>query len=172
MSESVESKLNNGVLLTLGRDDAKSVFAAREDELLKATLVSILSTIESQCLADCQSQWPTLHRMFTGGSLEPDAGELPLNQCILGGRPLYQGPELTVVVVRPDMVPHIFDALKQLAVPDLEVRLAQAQAATDDRLVQAAEIESIAKIVDSVRDVYEFAASHRQAVVFCARHAD
>lgn len=172
MSESVPSQLHRGLLLALGRDEAKSVFSSRQDEQLATALAEILAQTDSQCRADLKGQWSTLHRIFTGGSIDADGGDLPLRQCILGGRPMYQGDEMSVILVRPDMVPHISEALQELTLEELQDRLKQAQSATDDRSVQDAQIDVLTPIFESVRAVYELAASQRQAVLFCVRHID
>ena len=85
---------------------------------------------------------------------------------------MYQGDEMSVILVRPDMVPHISEALQELTLEELQDRLKQAQSATDDRSVQDAQIDVLTPIFESVRAVYELAASQRQAVLFCVRHID
>lgn len=170
MSDSLEAKFASGLLVVLHRDRAKEVFGSRDPSRLMQVLEDIVSSAGDSDVVSCDGHWKILHRVLGDGSLTPDGGDLPLNQCVLGGRPLDAGDAMTVRLVRPDMVVHIATALAQLTSTDLESRFETAVAAADS--AEEANLEIVTLLVDRLRSIFEAAARDRAAVAFCARHID
>jgi len=165
MSSSVEEIFTNGILFLLGRDNAKRVFAARDATLLQQELTEIAAA-EDAIVVDCQGNWEMLHRLLGDGSLDPQGGELPLNHCVLGGRPMDAGDAMIVRLVRPDRVTHIATALAELDAADVQRRFETAAAAADEPTDEAAQ-QRLSSLLGRVTELYDTAARERAAVVFC-----
>ena len=165
MPNAVEEIFTNGTLLLLGRDNAKRVFAARDATLLQQELNEIAAA-EGTVAVDCQGNWGMLHRLLGDGSLDPQGGELPLNHCVLGGRPMDAGDSMTVRLARPDIVTHIATALAELDAAKVHSRFEAAAAAADEPNDEAAQ-QQLSALLEQVKKLYDTAARERAAVVFC-----
>ena len=165
MLSAVEEIFTNGTLLLLGRDNAKRVFAARDATLLQQELNEIAAA-EGTVTVDCQGNWGMLHRLLGDGSLDPQCGELPLNHCVLGGRPMDAGDSMTVRLARPDIVTHIATALAELDAAKVHSRFEAAAAAADEPNDEAAQ-QQLSALLEQVKKLYDTAARERAAVVFC-----
>ena len=78
--------MQNGYLIALSRENAKLVFAAREDSTLAETIDGLLQdeTIrQSGYLLDCGKGWQQIQ-----DALETMGGDAPMEQVLLGGRPM------------------------------------------------------------------------------------
>ncbi len=66
---------------------------------------------------DMDKAWEPIHRCLTGddsGDLDFEAGEPPLDLCVLGGEPLLQKGYRTASLVMPDGVKAVSAALKPI----------------------------------------------------------
>jgi len=136
------------VHIALDRDQAKELFRQKEDAAVSAFVENLLATEPLPAGVNIRPapQWQEIHRLLTGGDNAGD-GEYPLNHAIRGGRPLHQGDEYIIALIRPDMPPHIAAALKEFDGGDLATELA------------------------SLATFFEEAAAARQAVLFFVRKA-
>ena len=145
------------VLISVDRDGAKSLFAARGDDALRdfvSNLVVEPSIWSEGSAVDCQGHWRVIDQCL--GEVKGDG---QLQQCLLGGRPMYQGSELTVILVRPDLVPHLAGELDK--VEDEAFRaLVPADANCAD--VHATFLQ--------LRELYRSAAERRHAIVFAVEN--
>lgn len=138
----------------IARDQAKQLFAARTVEALKAFFAEL-----DQATPRLEGDEPALilHRVLTDGSLEPSAGDYPLNHAVLGGRVLGQEAGFGVVLKRPDMCPHIAEALSHVQPESIESLLSQ--------LRESHSSSSIAALLAQLADFYRSAAASAEAVV-------
>jgi hypothetical protein len=62
--------------------------------------------------------WDAIHRCLTGdssrGHLNPLMGPYPLNQCVLGGKWLYDGEDYIVTLIEPAAVRDLAAALEKI----------------------------------------------------------
>ena len=105
-----------------------------------------------------------LHRVLSDGSLEPDAGEYPLNHAVLGGRVLGHETGFAVVLKRPDMCPHIADALSHVKPETVEVVLQQLQKDQPDA-VAGIQSSDVAVLLAQLTSLFQTAASAGEAVI-------
>ena len=135
--------LKPGVLIVLERDDAKTFFGQREDAPRLKYLEDLLSR-SGVVWTSLNGNWQATHDALCG--IEVD--ESFLDQCLLGGRPLHQGDDYHVVLVRPDVVAFIAGQLSQI---------------DESKLVP-----EVVQDVKAVSETYRTAAERRAAVVFAA----
>ena len=157
-SENIDSTvLRRGVLLAIDRDGAKSLFGARGDDALR-DFISRLATESSiwseQSAVDCQGNWQIIDQCL--GQMENGA---QLQQCLLGGRPMYQGSEMTVTLIRPDLVPHLASGLDGVDDEALRKSLPADQDFAD-----------MYATFQHLRDLYRSAAGQRLSIVFAVEH--
>ncbi len=103
-----------GYHIYLSREDAKRLFAQPDDKSVRAFAEELLKSPkhrENNQILELGTVWDAIHRCLTDGDLDPQGGEFPLNQCILGGKQLFHGPDYDVVLIRPDVTPHVAEAL-------------------------------------------------------------
>ena len=135
--------LEDGVLLGLPRDEAKSFFGFREDG---PRLEFIKELLENDAIirTTCQGKWENLHAALSQTAIASSF----LSQAILGGRPFYQGEAYHVILVRPDVVGFIHKQLQDISLN---------------------EYGDLAPTLHSVSEFYSQAAAAQQAVVFVAK---
>ena len=156
--------MSGGVHLSLDREASKRLFVCSDDEL--RSFVDEFSVNEDNrqqgFVLDTGDVWKTLHRCLTDGTLDPTAGEFPLNHCFLGGRQLSRTNGFSVTLVRPDMTRHVADAISQLADDDLRARY-------DQYFRQTADANDLDDAITALRKLGEFfdaASALAHAVVF------
>ncbi len=138
-------KLEDGYLFVLERDAAKTFFGHRDDQTRLDFIQELLGQDEvvKQSLT---GQWQAVHDALAAVEIEDSV----LSQCVLGGRPMHQGDDYSVCLVRPDVVQFIADQSKQLASAGLP--------------------ENVVDLATSTGEIYQEAANRRGAVVFVAKH--
>ena len=151
------SVLKRGVLFALDRDGAKDLFGARGDDALRefvSRLASNASIWSEKLAVDCGEKWQVIDRCL--GEMKSEA---QLDQCILGGRPMFQGTEMAVILVRPDLVPHLASGLEGVSADALHGALPADQDFAD---VHATFLQ--------IRQLYRSASEQRAAIVFAVEH--
>lgn len=129
--------------------------------------------------ADCGPSWDALHRCLTDGSLEPDAGQYPLNRCVLGGQDLVRGDgartrkaqAALAALVMPGEVQDVARALAQIEQDWLHERFftiaPQGYAAREQPpAVERAAFAATWEAFESVRAFYARAAKGGRAALF------
>jgi hypothetical protein len=116
--------------------------------------------------------WDPIHRCLTEGELDPAGGDFPLNHAVLGGKQLHKGPDRAVVLVRPDMVRFISDALAEITEESLRPKFfglpkAACSIAQDEKHF----MELWLKLKD-LQVFFEAAADNLEAVIFTAKWQD
>lgn len=155
------------LFLSADRDQARRLFGCRDIESLRQAVDDVV-----QAAGD--SVWEAgpaalvLHRLLTDGTLEPDAGEYPLNHAVLGGRVLGHETGFAVVVKRPDMAPHIAAGLERIKPESIEGTFQQLQATMPDA-VAGVETSDVAAVLARLTSLFQSAAQAGHAVVLVRR---
>lgn len=114
--------------------------------------------------------WDPLHRCLTEGELDANAGELPLNQTILGGRQLHQGSEWTAAMVRPDMTTFVAEALADLKEDEFRTRFFALNPVSYGRPIDERHFMEVWVALRQVTVFYEASAENLEAVVFTGKY--
>ena len=99
--------VGSGYHIALSREHAKRVFALNDDVNLPPLIEEFKNdkTLQANSqVHDCKRTWDPIHRCLTDGTLDPEGGDFPLNQVILGGKKLHIGDDYIDVVVRPEQL--------------------------------------------------------------------
>jgi hypothetical protein len=157
-----------GVHFAITAEQERALLAADGDEDAVGDVVEDLeeSWDDDRLTADTDKAWDAMHRCLTDGSLDPDAGEYPLNLTILGGRHLHE--DCYVVHVDASEVRDVAVALRGIDQTWLRARF---DAIDDPEYGGAGDDEDFeytwTNFVD-VRDFYGRAAAAGRAVIFTA----
>lgn len=158
-----------GVHFALTRDEAKRLFAAKTDDALREFLEDLEESSDVWDEGRAQESdkaWDAIHRSLSDGTLEPASGEPPLNQCVLGGRELHRGDGCLVTLVRPDMVPHVAQALAGITREDLRARYDRIEPGSYDGSLGDEDFEYTWGWFEKVRSFYQRAAAGGHCVIF------
>jgi hypothetical protein len=164
--------LSGGYYFILTRDDAQRLFAANgDDAILQMVDEFARSKIrrDDKLFHHCGDAWNPIHRCLTEGTLDREAGEFPLNHCVLGGRRLSKGSAFEAVLIRPDIVPHVAEALHR--VKRVEFREAYWRLSPDEygRQPTEKEFDFVWTSLLQIRQLFEDAAENREAVLFAVQ---
>jgi len=158
-----------GYHLLLNREDAKKLFA-QPNPLATRDFVKQLSLSPENRkrgrVLDLGTTWTTLQRCFTDGTLDPTAGDPPLNHCMLGSRMLYQGDDAYVTFVRPDMTPYVAEALGELNYEFLHGSYFKLNAEECGQPLTEKDFERLWVLFQLLRDFFDYAAEDLSAVAF------
>ena len=160
--------LTGGVLFVLARDDAKTFFGLKDDELLISYISDLLDSKEDLPRVTLDGTWETIHRCLSDGTLNPNGGKAPLNHCLLGGRQMYQGSDRVVSLVRPDVVPHVAIELAGIEKCWLRDRYESTSSASGNDPFDMETFEQAFAKVEAIHTLYMMAAEEGGAVVFAA----
>lgn len=159
-----------GVHFAISAPEEKSLLAAAESdgESVGELLEEIEETADDvgRLKVDTDKAWDAIHRCLTDGSLDPDAGEHPLNQAVLGGRHLHE--EYYAVLVEADAVREVAAALRGI---DREWLRGRFDAIDDPEYAGSGDDEDFEYTWSNFIDVQEFyarAAEDGRAVIFTA----
>jgi hypothetical protein len=161
-----------GYYIALAREHAKTLFGIKEDVSLRKFLDDLKSRPDikkSGRVLEMAALWDPIHRCLTEGELDPAAGDFPLNHAVLGGKQLHQATDYTAVLIRPDMIRFIADALEELEEGDTRKKFfalssTSYKAALDEKRF----MEMWLKIQD-LKVFFQAAAENMEAVVFTAK---
>lgn len=158
-----------GAHIILTRDDAKKVFAATDDAGVRKVALELRGSKrhrEAKLVLETGTAWDAIHRVLTEGTLDAAAGEFPLNHAILGGRRLHKGPEFEAILVRPDISPHVAEALHHLKREDVHASYLKVDSADYGQPLSEADFDRVWNALQQIRQLYEDAANERCAVLF------
>jgi hypothetical protein len=159
----------SGAHIILTREDAKRIFAESGDNAVRKVVTEIRGSKkhrDAKLVLETGTAWDAIHRCLTEGTLDAGAGEFPLNHTILGGRALHQGKEFEARLVRPDMVPHIAEALHHLKREDFHVSYLKIDPADYGKALSEKDFDILWNSLQQVRQLFEDAAGERCAVLF------
>ena len=153
--------------LALDKDEAKQVFGRRTDQEKHRFLSELFESLkDSHRCCESGDLWNLLHRCLAGGTLQPDGGEYPLNQCVLGGRPLTTSSDQVTLMVRPDLIPHLVERLADVSKDWLREQYERIDPSEYELEKSEEEFERVWTCLEAVRDFFGRAALDRRAVVF------
>jgi hypothetical protein len=158
-----------GAYIVLTRDDAKLLFAQKEDAAIRKTVEQLRSSAKRKSdglILECGTDWDAIQRALTEGKLEHGAGEFPLDHCVLGGKRLHQGKEFDAILIRPDIVPHVAQGLHDLKRDAFVEKYLALDPADYGRQPTATESDRIWSTLKLIRQLFEDAANEHAAVVF------
>ena len=161
---------SRGAHIILSRDDARRLFGAGDDEALRNVVAELLAEPgrrEAGRLLD-GVHWKSIHRALTDGTLEPDAGEFPLNQCILGGRRLHSGREFEAVLIRPDVAPRVADSLRALSEAEFQQRFQRLAPEALEVMPTGDPCSIVWQQLQDLQQFFQSAAAEREAILFTA----
>ena len=157
-----------GLLLVLGREDAREVFEAARNDRIVESVDGLLSRLEeSGGVEEIGTGWAVLNATLVAAGGDSEEVSFTLSQCLLGGRSL--GGEKTIAMfVRPDLVLHVVRELEALEKDTFLSAWQEVLAEQKPELpAHAVEIEPWQRI-KQIRDVYQRAGEQREAVLFMA----
>jgi hypothetical protein len=158
-----------GAHIILTRDDAKKVFANSDDAGIKNIVTELRNSKrhrEAKLVLETGTAWNAIHRCLTEGTLDPTAGEFPLNHAILGGRRLHRNPEFEAIMVRPDITPHVAEALHHMKREEVHSRYQKIDPADYGQPLSITDFDRVWNALQQVRQLFEDAANERCAVLF------
>ena len=141
------------VLLAISREDAKRLFAQKDDASLRAFLLAQIEQAKGESMLSLGETWEPLQR-----ALAQDGAGAPLADALLGGRSLHRSDTWQALFKRPDAVPHIAAALANLSNEELSARL---RSRNGD-----AALSSMESLFEAVRAFYQAAVANQQAAIF------
>jgi len=162
-----------GYHIALSREHAKRVFANKDDASLPPLIAELLGdkTLKANSqILDVKRTWDAIHRCLTEGALDAEAGEFPLNHVILGGKKLHNGDDYVAVVVRPDMVTFIAEALHDVKEPDFRKAFFGLAEKGYDQPINEKEYSYIWHMVQEIRTFLEYCDEERFAVLFTGKY--
>jgi len=162
----------SGFHVALGRENAKTLFGLKDDDSLRKFVQDLKISKEikdSGRLVNCGPHWATIHCCLNDGdqSLDPAAGEFPLNNAILGGKALHRGDDYLAMLVRPDVVPFVTEALAGVKQSDFREKfnVLRSEATEEERKKEFVEVW---KVMQELRVFFEDSGVNREAVLFTA----
>ncbi len=146
----------DGYLVRLQRDEAKSFFGCRTDQSRVEFLQELVQAGDTETLS-CHGIWAGLHDVLSAA--EDDA--TALSQCLLGGRNMQHGEDHLVLMVRPDVVRSVAEQGIALEEADFRSRWN----ATNDQT----QADFAWSIMQAIIQLYDRASAAGSAMVFLAK---
>jgi hypothetical protein len=103
-----------GVLFAVSEETVRALLGASSDDEVMAIVEAVEEAWDREHLCETDKAWDAMHRALSDGSLDPTAGEYPLNRAILGGKHLHHGDDYIVALVRKNEVPEVAAALAKI----------------------------------------------------------
>jgi hypothetical protein len=158
-----------GAYIVLTREDAKRLFAQKEDEAIRGIVEELRQSSKHRdegFVLECGAAWDPIHRSLTEGMLDPDAGEFPLDHCVLGGRRLHQSSEFDAILIRPDIVPHVTAALQDLKREEFHANYMALDPDDYGKPPTETEFDEVWGTLKLIRQFFEGASNEHAAIVF------
>jgi hypothetical protein len=152
------------IFFRLWREPAKRLFGCKTP----AALHAFVAELDPATGLELGPAALMLHRLLTNGSLEPEAGEYPLNHAVLGGRVMGHEPGFAVVLKRPDMCPHIAEGLAKIQPESIEASFNQSRAHLPE-LTAGIESSDVAGALAQLTELFGAAAAAGEAVILVRR---
>ena len=152
--------------VVLTRDDAKLVFAQKDDESVRRIVNELRQCPKrraDELVLECGTDWDPIQRALTDGKLDTD---FPLDHCVLGGRQMHKGDDFDAILIRPDIVPHVADALHELNREEFFESYMAIDPSDYGKEPSEVEADHVWCTLKLIRQMYDAAASEHAAVVF------
>ncbi|MBL7259753.1 YfbM family protein [Paractinoplanes lichenicola] len=156
-----------GVHFAIAPEQERALLVAVDEDELGDFLEELEESWADDSLkVDTDKAWDAIHRCLTDGSLDPDAGDYPLNHAVLGGRHLSE--DYYVVYLTAAQTRDVSEALQPIDQGWLRRRF---DAIDDPDYIGAGDDEDFdytwTNFVD-VRQFFERAVAAERAVLFTA----
>jgi hypothetical protein len=164
--------LGRGYYLALARDHAKRLFGIKEDAPLAAFMEELKTSAEmkkSGRSLDIGGVWDPLHRIMTDGELDPGGGDFPGNRVVLGGKQLHHAGDFSAILIRPDIVAFVSEALNELKQNDVREAF-QKLPASYDKPRGDKEFTELWLAITKLKVFFDAAAENLGAVVFTVKY--
>lgn len=164
--------LGRGYYLALARDHAKRLFGIKDDAALAAFMDELKTSPEmnkSDRALDIGAMWDPLHRMMTDGELDPSGGDFPHSHVVLGGKQLHHGSDFSAILIRPDMVGFVSEAINDLKQDEVREKF-ESLPPTYDKPRGDKEFVELWLAVQQMQVFFDAAAENLEAVVFTVKH--
>jgi hypothetical protein len=158
-----------GAHIILTRDDAKRVFGSTGDESVRRTVGELRVSKrhrENKLVLETGTTWDPIHRVLTDGTLDYTGGDFPLNHTILGGKRLHRAETFEANLVRPDIVPHVAEALHDIKRQEVYHKYMQLDSAALGHPPREKEFDIVWNCLQQIRQLFEDASNERCAVLF------
>jgi hypothetical protein len=165
--------IGRGYYLALAREHAKRLFAIKEDAELAKFMEELKAAPDmkkSGRALDVGSAWDPLHRLLTDGELDPGGGDFPANHVVLGGRQLHHGSDFSIILITPDIVAYVSEALNELKQAEVREKF-MALPASYTKPKGDKEFVELWLAVQKLRTFFDAAAENLEAVVFTVTYA-
>lgn len=164
--------LGRGYYLALAREHAKRLFGIKEDAPLAAFLDELKTSPEMKKggrILDIGAAWDPLHRLMTDGELDPSGGDFPQNHVVLGGRQLHHGDDFSAILIRPDMVGFVSEAINELTQAEVREKF-EALPPSYAKPRTEKDFAELWLAVQKMRVFFDAAAENLEAVVFTVKY--
>lgn len=165
--------VGKGYHIALTRELAKRLFSQKDDETLIEFLEELKSSSELKKggrILDSGTQWDAIHRCLTDGELDPTGGDFPLNTAVLGGKQLHKGDDLAAVLIRPDMINFVAEALSDIKQKEFRERFFALQGGSYTGSITEKDFTALWICLQNLKVFFEAAAENMEAVVFTAKY--
>ena len=165
--------VGRGYHIALGREHAKRLFSLKQDQEILKFLEELKASPEmkkSGRLLDSGTAWDAIHRCLTEGELDPTGGDFPLNHAVLGGKQLHQGKDFAAVLIRPDMVRFIADALDEIEEADFRQKFSGLSKTSYQQPTGEKDFVQVWIVLQDLQVFFEAAAENMEAVVFTGKY--
>jgi hypothetical protein len=164
--------VGRGSHIALAREHAKTLFGLKDDESIRRFLADLQARPDmkkSGRVLETGIFWDPIHRCMTDGELDPAGGDFPLNHAILGGKQLLKGADYTAVLIRPDMIRFIADALAELEEEELRKKFFALGSTSYKEPIDEKHFMQMWLMLKDLKVFFEAAAENMEAVVFTAK---
>jgi hypothetical protein len=165
--------IGRGYYLALAREHAKRLFAIKEDAELAKFMVELKTSPEmkkSGRALDIGPAWDPLHRILTDGELDPGGGDFPQNHVVLGGKQLHHASDFSTILIRPDIVAFVSEALNELKQTEVREKF-NALPASYTKPKGDKDFTELWLAILNLRTFLDAAAENLEAVVFTVQYA-
>ena len=164
--------LGRGHYLALAREHAKRLFGIKEDAPLVAFMDELKNSPEMKKngrVLDVGGTWDPLHRIMTDGELDPGGGDFPGNHVVLGGKQLHHAGDFSTILIRPDIVAFVSEALNELKQAEVREKFQNLPASYGKPRGDKEFIE-LWLAITQLRTFFDAAAENLEAVVFTVNY--
>lgn len=147
------------------------MFALSGDDELRAFVNEMRNSRrlrDNQQVLESGDTWKLIHRCLSDGTLDPQGGEFPLDHCILGGKQMHSGDGYVASLVRPDVAPHVAEALAKVRLDEMNKKYFALDPASIGHEPTDEEFTEMWNMFKLVREFFADAATDRNAVLFAA----
>lgn len=163
------SAKNIGVHFALSKEEETRCLRAKTDDVLNEIIKELDIRWDERHLYKSENAWDCIHRCLTDGSLRLNAGDYPLNRCILGGIHLHNSHSFIIAYISPSEVHDVANALSKIDKNWLQARYDKL-VYTDypKRFIGTDDFEYTWKHLQGITQFYKKAAVDNRAVIFTA----